>query len=302
MAMRWHGRWAMSWPVTRACAPSSRRRKTPCRCSAFLRPRMRTACRCAGAARPSRPRWRSTSPRPPAQGFEIAQRDCRSAPGSFHLDETRAAACLLLLCHHIASDGWSLAPLARDLSQAYAARSQGKPPPGSRCRCSTPTTRCGSTNCWATRRPAASSRGNWRYWQRTLADLPEQLVLPTDRPRPAVSSYRGETSRSRSMPGLHQLAALAREGQASLFMVLQAALAACSPAWARAPTFHWAARSPGAPTRRWTTSWASSSTRWCCAPTPRATRAFVRLLARVRETNLAPTSTRTCRSSAWWKC
>jgi non-ribosomal peptide synthetase component F len=52
------------------------------------------------------------------------------------------------------------------------------------------------------------------------------LELPTDRPRPAVSSYRGENLLIQIGAPVHQkLAALARESQSSLFMVLQAALA-----------------------------------------------------------------------------
>ena len=41
------------------------------------------------------------------------------------------------------------------------------------------------------------------FWTKTLEGLPEQLELPTDRPRPAVASYRGDTVPLRLEPELH---------------------------------------------------------------------------------------------------
>src|SRR6185312_4747313 len=65
------------------------------------------------------------------------------------------------------------------------------------------------------------------FWTSTLAGVPEQLELPTDRPRPAVASHRGDSVSLTLGPGLHQaLVGLARDCGASLFMILQAGLAA----------------------------------------------------------------------------
>ena len=64
------------------------------------------------------------------------------------------------------------------------------------------------------------------FWTEALKDLPEQIELPADRPRPAVSSHRGGHVPLSIDAELHRgLAALARETGASLFMVLQAGLA-----------------------------------------------------------------------------
>ena len=82
--------------------------------------------------------------------------------------------------------------------------------------------------CWARRAiRRARSPQQLAFWRETLADLPEAIALPTDRPRPAVASYRGGRVPLRLDADLHgQLLALARQSGTSLFMVLQAGLAA----------------------------------------------------------------------------
>jgi amino acid adenylation domain-containing protein len=64
------------------------------------------------------------------------------------------------------------------------------------------------------------------FWRQVLAGLPEELALPWDRPRPAVASYRGATVELGVPAGLHAaLAGVARRYGATLFMVVQAAVA-----------------------------------------------------------------------------
>ena len=100
---------------------------------------------------------------------------------------------LVLVIHHIATDGWSTGILARDLGTAYAARRAG---PGAglgcRCRCSTPITRSGSGSCSGMPgiRAACWPR-RWRGGGQALAGAPAELALPADRPRPAAASHRG---------------------------------------------------------------------------------------------------------------
>jgi amino acid adenylation domain-containing protein len=135
---------------------------------------------------------------------------------------------LLLLMHHIAGDGWSLAPLSRDLAIAYAARCQGQAPEWSPL-----PVQYTDYTLWQLELlgneddPDSLLAHQLTYWQQTLAGLPEQLELPTDRPRPLVASYRGEHLTFHIDAALHQnLLSLARDSQASLFMVLQAGLLA----------------------------------------------------------------------------
>ncbi|WP_275562196.1 non-ribosomal peptide synthetase, partial [Streptomyces sp. 5-6(2022)] len=136
-------------------------------------------------------------------------------------------AVLLLLLHHVAGDGWSTAPLARDLSAAYAARLEGGAPAWTPL----PVQYIDYT-LWQRDLLGEASRSDSLYsrqlefWRRSLEGAPEQLVLPADRPRPAVASYRGATVEVTLDAQLHEdLLALARSTQTSLFMVLQAAFA-----------------------------------------------------------------------------
>ncbi|WP_346168555.1 condensation domain-containing protein, partial [Streptomyces javensis] len=65
------------------------------------------------------------------------------------------------------------------------------------------------------------------YWTSALVGLPDQLELPYDRPRPSVATYRGDRVPFQVSPPLYaRITEVAREAQASPFMVLQAALAA----------------------------------------------------------------------------
>ncbi|TRV72173.1 amino acid adenylation domain-containing protein, partial [Streptomyces sp. 130] len=135
---------------------------------------------------------------------------------------------LLLVMHHIVGDGWSMGPLARDLAAAYTTRRSGGVPEWPPL----PVTYADYT-LWQheilgdENDPDSLFSRQVAYWQRTLAGMPEQLLLPADRPRPAVMSYGGAVLELRIDAELHaRLAELARRSGATLFMVLQAGLAA----------------------------------------------------------------------------
>ncbi|WNM31471.1 amino acid adenylation domain-containing protein [Streptomyces sp. Li-HN-5-11] len=129
---------------------------------------------------------------------------------------------LLLVLHHIAADGWSLDPLLRDLATAYRARAQGERPDWA------PLPVQYADYCVRLHESLPRERDRLiAHWREALAGLPDELPLPADRPRPARATHRGGDVPVRLDAALHRaLRELATDGAATVFMAVQAGLAA----------------------------------------------------------------------------
>src|SRR5438105_3404725 len=158
-------------------------------------------------------------------GFDLS----REVPLRAHLFALGAREhVLLLVLHHIAGDGWSLGPLGRDLSRSYAARVSGGVADFAPLAVQYADYTLWQQAVLGEESDAESALSReLSFWRDRLAGLPEQIALPFDRPRPAISSYRGGSVELRLSASLHGgLLRLAQGQGASLFMVLQAGLAA----------------------------------------------------------------------------
>jgi amino acid adenylation domain-containing protein len=127
---------------------------------------------------------------------------------------------LLINMHHIISDGWSMGVFVRELRQVYTAFAQGQTP-----NLAPLPIRYSDYANW---------QRNWlqgeiletqiNYWKNQLKDAPPLLELPTDYPRPALQSYRGDRDRYSLPPNLTlAIKTLSQQQGTSLFMTLLAA-------------------------------------------------------------------------------
>ncbi|WP_439383761.1 amino acid adenylation domain-containing protein [Amycolatopsis lexingtonensis] len=134
---------------------------------------------------------------------------------------------LLALLHHIAADGWSTAPLVRDLSEAYTARLAGHAPAWAPL-----PVQYADYALWqrellgSSADPKSVLARQFEYWRTELAGVPQPLQLPLDRPRPQNISYDGDFVRFVvGTAEFRLIEELARKHDATVAMVWQAVLA-----------------------------------------------------------------------------
>ncbi len=134
---------------------------------------------------------------------------------------------LVLVLHHIVADGFSIAPLARDVAVAYAARVAGRPPGWEPL-----TVQYADFALWQRRvlgdpdDPSSMLAREEAYWLDRLAGAPPVTTLPLDRPRGARRSTRGGRVELSVGPGVHRaLSDIAEQHDSTMFMVVHTALA-----------------------------------------------------------------------------
>ncbi|MEP7308954.1 MAG: amino acid adenylation domain-containing protein [Acidobacteriota bacterium] len=128
-------------------------------------------------------------------------------------------AVVVLVMHHIVSDGWSMGVIVRELGELYAAFAAGRPAP-------LPDLPIQYTDYarWQQQwLQSADMARQLEYWTGRLAALP-RLALGTDRPRPEVATLRGGVEHVTLDPALaDRLRSFSRDHHATLFMTLVAA-------------------------------------------------------------------------------
>ncbi|NUS91953.1 MAG: AMP-binding protein, partial [Nocardia sp.] len=143
----------------------------------------------------------------------------------FEVDPTEHV--LVLVVHHISSDGFSMGPLARDVVTAYGARIDGGEPGWRPLE-----VQYADYALWQRQvlgsedDPDSVIASQISYWSTALAGIPDQLDLPADRSRPAVASGRGASLTFEIDDAVHaELVELARRRGVTFFMVVHAAFA-----------------------------------------------------------------------------
>ncbi|MBE9178530.1 amino acid adenylation domain-containing protein [Oculatella sp. LEGE 06141] len=134
------------------------------------------------------------------------------------LNDTHHVVALTL--HHSIADGWSTDVLMREFATLYEAFLTGSPSPLPPL-----PIQYADFAIWQRQRLQGNGLEQQRaYWQQQLAGSLPALQLPSDRPRPAVQTFRGATqSFAVSQELTNSLKHLSQQENATLFMLLLAA-------------------------------------------------------------------------------
>jgi amino acid adenylation domain-containing protein len=130
------------------------------------------------------------------------------------------AAMLLYTMHHIVSDGWSLGVLMHELAELYEAYAAGRRSPLPPL-----PMQYGDYAEWQRQwLQGENLQRHLSYWRRQLDGAPALAELPSDRPRPAVQTFRGAWCNFHvPAEACEGLRALSRRVGVTLYMVLMAA-------------------------------------------------------------------------------
>ncbi|MEU4558324.1 amino acid adenylation domain-containing protein [Actinoplanes sp. NPDC023936] len=133
---------------------------------------------------------------------------------------------------HLIADGWSGRIFSRELAECYAAYVAGRPP-----RLPELKLQYADFAVWQRDRLRGPElERQVRYWRDRLAGIPAVLELPSDRPRPVVQSFRGDTLRFTVDAELTaRVRQLCADTDATLFTVLLSAYAVVLSRWSGRP-------------------------------------------------------------------
>lgn len=127
---------------------------------------------------------------------------------------------LLLNLHHMISDGWSFRVLMQELMERYCALSEGRP-----AHLPELPIQYADFAVWQRQMvDGGSFESQMDYWAHKLQPPLRRLELPTDHPRPAMQSLRGQTQFfTLPKPLVQALKELSHRAGATLFMTLLSA-------------------------------------------------------------------------------
>ena len=136
------------------------------------------------------------------------------------LQLTETTHWLLVTLHHIVADGWSFEIFEQEFENLYLSLSQGREPTLPALPIQYADFAQWQRHWWQSERLATQLQ----YWKQQLAGLSPVLALPTDRPRPALQTYRGAKCRLHiPQPLVTALEQLSQTAGCTLFMTLLAA-------------------------------------------------------------------------------